>query len=241
VPSSRLLLSVQDDAHVRVSLAGAKAYLPSGALTEGAPIALLAIDLAQRLRIRVNGSVELHDDAGFAVSIRQYYWNCAKFIHPRALQPVPAQLPVGTPVRIANDLDASDRALIASADTVFVASANMATAIASAAGVDISHRGGQAGFVHVEDTRTLVMPDYRGNGFFNTLGNLSANGRAGLLFIDFATRDVVQIAADAELVWDPEEVSRFEGAERLTRFHVREIRRFAPSFPFLIVDGAVAR
>lgn len=51
-------------------------------------------------------------------------------------------------------------------------------------GVDISHRGGLPGFIHIENDNRLLIPDYSDNHFFNTLGNLAANPKAGLLFID---------------------------------------------------------
>jgi hypothetical protein len=54
----------------------------------------------------------------------------------------------------------------------------------AAFGADISHRGGLPGFVRVQGDE-LTIPDFRGNRYFNTLGNLIAEPRASLLFIDF--------------------------------------------------------
>ena len=67
-------------------------------------------------------------------------------------------------------------------------------------GLDISHRGGRPGFVAVRGD-TLVVPDFRGNRFFNTLGNLLGDPRAGLLFIDFATGDLLQLQGTATIDW----------------------------------------
>jgi len=50
---------------------------------------------------------------------------------------------------------------------------------------DVSFRAGEAGFVHVLDEKTLVYPEYRGNGVLASLGNIAENPHAGLLFIDF--------------------------------------------------------
>jgi predicted pyridoxine 5'-phosphate oxidase superfamily flavin-nucleotide-binding protein len=50
---------------------------------------------------------------------------------------------------------------------------------------DVSFRAGEAGFVHVLNERLLVYPEYRGNGVLASLGNISENPHAGLLFIDF--------------------------------------------------------
>src|SRR5947208_13162947 len=50
---------------------------------------------------------------------------------------------------------------------------------------DVSFRAGEAGFVHVLDEKTLVYPEYRGNGVMASLGNIAENPHAGLLFVDF--------------------------------------------------------
>ena len=44
---------------------------------------------------------------------------------------------------------------------------------------------GEAGFVHVLDEKMLVYPEYRGNGVMASLGNITENPHAGLLFVDF--------------------------------------------------------
>ena len=90
--------------------------------------------------------------------------------------------------------------------------------------VDISHRGGRPGFVRV-DGDVLTIPDFSGNRYFNTLGNLAANPRAGLLFIDFERGDTLQLSGPTELVLEGPEVASFEGAERLWRVRARRAVR----------------
>ncbi|MFM9616320.1 pyridoxamine 5'-phosphate oxidase family protein, partial [Streptomyces niveiscabiei] len=75
--------------------------------------------------------------------------------------------------------------LIAEADTLFIASG-------SESGLDISHRGGRPGFVRIEDGR-LTVPDFAGNSYFNTFGNLLREPATSLLFIDFAQGDLLQL------------------------------------------------
>src|SRR3954452_14377353 len=48
---------------------------------------------------------------------------------------------------------------------------------------DVSPRGGPAGFVAVLDARTVAVPDATGNKRLDTLQNVIATGRAGLLFV----------------------------------------------------------
>ena len=50
---------------------------------------------------------------------------------------------------------------------------------------DASFRAGPPGFVRVLDDRTLMYPEYRGNGVMASLGNLAENPHIGLLFVDF--------------------------------------------------------
>ncbi len=75
------------------------------------------------------------------------------------------------------------------------------------------------------------MPDYRGNRFFNTLGNLAINPRAGLLFINFARGDLLQLAGETRIVWDGPEVAAAAGSERIWRLapsHGRWLRVALP-------------
>jgi predicted pyridoxine 5'-phosphate oxidase superfamily flavin-nucleotide-binding protein len=129
-------------------------------------------------------------------------------------------------------LDQAARDLIRRADTFFIATAYPAAAGGgSSHGVDVSHRGGKPGFVRVDADGTLTAPDFIGNFFFNTLGNLAVNPRAGLLFVDFDSGDLLHVAADAQIIWEGRELESFAGAQRLLRFHVREMRRIEGALP----------
>lgn len=59
----------------------------------------------------------------------------------------------------------------------------------------------------------------------NTLGNLLTNPRAGLLFIDFASGDLLHLSGTTELVFGGPEIAAFQGAERLWRLHVEHLVR----------------
>ncbi|GAA1921314.1 pyridoxamine 5'-phosphate oxidase family protein [Streptomyces sodiiphilus] len=50
---------------------------------------------------------------------------------------------------------------------------------------DSTFRAGPPGFLRVLDDRTLVYPEYRGNGVHASIGNMSENPHAGLLLMDF--------------------------------------------------------
>ena len=50
---------------------------------------------------------------------------------------------------------------------------------------DSSFRAGLAGFVLVLNDKTLIYPEYRGNGVYASLGNIAENPHIGILFVDF--------------------------------------------------------
>jgi hypothetical protein len=127
----------------------------------------------------------------------------------------------------------SARALtcIARAGTAFIASASSAPDSQVAGGVhdpregaDVSHRGGEPGFVqrlHTPRGTLLIMPDYPGNNMFNTLGNLARYPRAGLLFPDFDSGAVLLVACDAAIAWRSAADPAAAGAARALELQVR--------------------
>jgi predicted pyridoxine 5'-phosphate oxidase superfamily flavin-nucleotide-binding protein len=184
-----------DPATLRVDALPAPGDPAASGFATGQPIGLLGLDLTTRRRNRANGRLLVIDD-GITVAIEQSFGNCAQYIQTR--MPVPqARLPQATQTLPA--LDDAARRVITAADTFFVASRSRAT-IEADGGLDVSHRGGRPGFVAVRDD-TLVVPDFRGNRFFNTLGNLLGDPRAGLLFVDFATGDLLQLQGTVTIEW----------------------------------------
>ncbi|MGY4495390.1 pyridoxamine 5'-phosphate oxidase family protein [Pseudomonas sp. TE3610] len=186
-------------------------------LQAGHAIGMLGIELHTRRRNRINGLIRQASAGGLEVEVEQSYGNCPKYIQERAYTRLP-EPESGVPAR--QDFTAlteHTRALIAAADTFFIAS--YVDHDAQQRSVDVSHRGGRAGFIDVQGNR-LTIPDYAGNLFFNTLGNLQANPVAGLLFIDFTSGDLLQLTGRTELLLDSPLIKAFEGAERLWTFEV---------------------
>jgi predicted pyridoxine 5'-phosphate oxidase superfamily flavin-nucleotide-binding protein len=197
-------------------------------LSVGAPVGLLGIQLETRRRNRANGRITRLDPGGFAMQVEQSFGNCPKYIQLR--QPVW----VGHDGKLAASRPEEARlsplalGLIHRSDTFFIATASAdAVRGGPGEGVDISHRGGPPGFVDVQERagRTvLFVPDYLGNFMFNSLGNIVANPSAGLLFIDFASGDELLLTGRSEVLWEPEQVAHYPGAQRLLRFGVEEGR-----------------
>lgn len=168
------------------------------------PLGLLGLEPHTRRRNRMNGSVVALDSEGFTVEVDQSFGNCPKYIQARSPQAVDrGQPPV--PTVEGPWLSEPARHLVHAADTLFIASASRTPRThAGAEGVDVSHRGGRPGFVQAEalDGRSvLTIPDYPGNQFFNTLGNLTVNPRAGLLFIDHDAGHLLHLTGTTELLW----------------------------------------
>jgi hypothetical protein len=86
--------------------------------------------------------------------------------------------------------------------------------------------------VRVDDNQTITTPDFVGNFMFNTLGNLMVEPRAGLLFADFNSGNLLFAAARAEIIWDGPEVEAFAAAQRLMRFHLTKVIRLPGALPF---------
>lgn len=202
-------------------------------LAVGAPIGLLGIEPQSRRRNRMNGVLHDVSPAGFSVEVSQSFGNCPKYIQAR--EPVYQKDGAGAAplVHASLELDDAARHIISSADTFFIATAYAGDSaqVGRAGGVDVSHRGGKPGFVRVGDDGRLTVPDYAGNFFFNTLGNIAVNPRAGLLFIDFDNGDLLYLAVKASIVWDGPELQQFEGAQRLLRLQVVSMRRVEATLP----------
>jgi uncharacterized protein len=143
-------------------------------------IGILAIDLATRRRMRVNG-IARRDGHDLVVTTREVYSNCPQYIHPRPARPDTS----------------SPEAWVRTSDTFFLATAHPER------GADASHRGGDPGFVTFDGAR-VVFPDYSGNNMFNSLGNLAVNPNCGLLFLDFESGAMLQISGRGRVEWEPE-------------------------------------
>jgi uncharacterized protein len=187
--------------------------------------ALIIPDLAARRRLRLNGRGEM---VGGVIEIRtdQVYGNCAHYIQARA--PIGEhQWPTAAATAAMRTTRLSDehQRLIGHADTFFIATSHPEY------GTDISHRGGNPGFVRIVDGRRLAIPDYSGNNMFNTLGNIVANPRAGLLFIDFDNGRTLQLSGRAAIDWDPARAATLAGAERILDFELDEAIDNPHGFP----------
>jgi uncharacterized protein len=78
-----------------------------------------------------------------------------------------------------NHLNPEMSQFIAEQEMVFISTSD------SEGQCDASFRAGPAGFVATLDEKTLLFPEYRGNGVLASMGNISENPHIGMLFVDF--------------------------------------------------------
>jgi hypothetical protein len=111
-----------------------------------------------------------------------------------------------------------DRDFVASVRFFFLATANPDGA------PDCSFKGGDPGFARVVAPDLLVFPDYDGNGMFKSLGNIRANPRIGLLFIDLIERPRrLRVNGTAQVLREDPLMAEFEGAQALVRVTPEDI------------------
>ncbi|GAA2218194.1 pyridoxamine 5'-phosphate oxidase family protein [Streptomyces nogalater] len=186
-------------------------------------IGLLAIEPRTAGRVRINGVARRHG-GGLRVRTEQVLGNCPKYLQLR--EPAADGPPTAPrPPRTTGGLDAAQRAWIESADTFFIASR------APEHGADASHRGGEPGFVSVTGPRRLVWPDYSGNSFYMTLGNLHLSPACGLLFVDWAQGHFLHLSGKAEIVWDEARRAGVPGALRMVAFDIDKVVRIDRASP----------
>ncbi|MFF3345182.1 pyridoxamine 5'-phosphate oxidase family protein [Streptomyces sp. NPDC002779] len=191
----------------RISVAGevsAASPLAAALATEGAPVGTIALDPRTRRRMRLNGRLR-PTPGGLAVDADRVFANCPKYLQRReTYETLPDRRP-GEPLTATELSDAQAR-FLAAADTFFLASVHEG-------GADASHRGGNPGFVRVDSPRELSWPDYPGNSMYLSLGNLAADPRAGLLFLDWTTGTALHLTGEARTEFAPERRVRFTLSE----------------------------
>lgn len=162
-------------------------------LKKGKVLGGLLIDFVSRFRLRINGSVTKVEDS-LEIEVKQAYPNCPKYIRKRALKNAHVsneinQLSAGT------KLNTQAQEIIEKSDTAFVVSSG-------SNGADLSHRGGNSGFIKHQFNNQVIVPDYKGNSMFNTLGNFKSNPKGGLLIVDFDQGFFLQIIGEVKLSFE---------------------------------------
>jgi uncharacterized protein len=122
--------------------------------------------------------------------------------------------------RITNE----DRDFIHRMDMFFLATAD------GAGRPNCSYKGGDPGFVRVLDERTLVFPNYDGNGMYLSMGNASENSHVGLLFIDFANQKRLRVNGVAQITPAESLDPPYPEAQFVVRVTVRQVFPNCPRY-----------
>ncbi|KAF6762155.1 oxidoreductase FAD/NAD(P)-binding protein [Ephemerocybe angulata] len=211
-------------------------------------IAGIGVEVSTRRRNKLAGkikSVERNEEGRtvtFDVEVNEATGNCPKYIVLRAVEPHPKTHP--TLIHDQTDMSPTDRlpsdviSFIHAADTVWLGSAYLVETSSSDAKrfpshLGINHRGGRAGWVRVKpsDGHTLVLPDYSGNRFLSSLGNIEYTPVASLAIADFKTGDVLYLTGDAENIQGPAAEAIMPMQHSLTTLRVTGYRFIKDALP----------
>ncbi|MFK7732215.1 MAG: pyridoxamine 5'-phosphate oxidase family protein [Pseudomonadales bacterium] len=213
-------ISSPDSTHLNIAAAPIAGDPLFANLRNGAPVGVVGVELHTRRRNRLSAEVDAISAGSFSLKVRQSFGNCPQYIQARKMLTRSVSefkvVEMSSNTRLSTEM----KTLIQGSDTFFVSSYLADESGHASEGVDVSHRGGQAGFVRVDDDHLLTIPDYAGNFHFNTLGNFIENPKAGLLFIDWTQGHLLMLTGHAEVLWDDEQLPFFEGAERLWQFRM---------------------
>jgi uncharacterized protein len=196
----------------------------------GASIGVVGVDLTNRRRNRMNGRMQRGSEGAITVAVDQSFGNCPQYIQTRSLASASGE-PSAAAGRCSSLDDPAVRHIVESADTFFIASRAASPLEGGSAGVDASHRGGRPGFLGINDDGSLSFPDFSGNRFFNTLGNIESDGRVALFVPDFETGEAVVLTGRATIDWSAGRADAFTGAERIVDVMPEEVWHATATLP----------
>jgi len=101
------------------------------------------------------------------------------------------------------------------------ASPFVALATSGPDGLDVSPRGDPAGFIDIEDDRTLLLPDRRGNNRIDSLRNILHDNRVALLFLIPGIGETLRVNGTAAISTDPVLLERFAVNNQLPKTVLR--------------------
>lgn len=184
--------------------------IPPAILTDlktNSRIGLLAIDLISRQRMRINGTATAVP-SGLHIAVQEAFFNCPKYITRRTALPSTGADAVAQIEGAA--LRAEHLQLLSETDVLFLATTHPER------GLDVSHRGGDPGFVQLLPYDRIRIPDYPGNSLFNSLGNLLVDNRIALAIPNLRTGTILQITGTATIQWHDEDQENTTGGTHRT-------------------------
>jgi predicted pyridoxine 5'-phosphate oxidase superfamily flavin-nucleotide-binding protein len=121
-------------------------------------------------------------------------------------------------------IDANDKQFMERMDMFFLATAD------EHGRPNCSYKGGEPGFVRVIDQHTIAFPNYDGNGMYLSMGNVLANPRVGLLFIDFENQWRMRLNGEASIDEHDPLMSHYPEAQFIVRVRASEVFPNCPRY-----------
>ena len=91
--------------------------------------------------------------------------------------------------------------------------------------IEVSPKGDEPGFIRVEDSKTLLIPERVGNNLAFGLSNILATGQIGIIALVPATGETLRVSGTAEIFDDAELVSSLSSLGKpallATRVHIK--------------------
>ncbi|KAG6875608.1 hypothetical protein C0992_003112 [Termitomyces sp. T32_za158] len=173
-------------------------------------VAGIGVEYPTRRRNKFAGKItklrKTGDEIHLELLVNEALGNCPKYITSREFVPKPNTSPVIISQNV--DLKSNDRlpaealSLILESDTVFLGTTYAAPADDASlfpSHLGMNQRGGRKGFIRIlpSDGRTVVIPDFSGNRFMTSLGNIEATPLASLTFISFSDGSILYLTGVA--------------------------------------------
>ncbi|KAI4251163.1 MAG: hypothetical protein LQ352_005025 [Teloschistes flavicans] len=210
-------------------------------------VAGLAIDLATRSRIKLAGKMvagaldcaldEITDspkatEVQMVIRVEQSLGNCPKYLNKKQIIPT---LP--EPALVSDTLPLPPEAidLLTRADFFFISSIHGTLRMGN------NYRGGPPGFVRIAENdrsaTTLVYPEYSGNRFYQSLGNLRTDPKAGIVIPDLDSGDVLYVTGTTEILIGKDAAALLPRSNLAVKVHIVESRFIRRGLTFRAVPG----
>eukprot|EP00931_Biecheleriopsis_adriatica_P106417 TRINITY_DN8087_c0_g1_i1.p1 TRINITY_DN8087_c0_g1~~TRINITY_DN8087_c0_g1_i1.p1 ORF type:complete len:814 (-),score=136.37 TRINITY_DN8087_c0_g1_i1:190-2337(-) len=158
----------------------------------GTPACFLVMDYLTKNRARIRGAMTTNSESTVAtLKGVESVPHCTRYI-PKLEAFAPVTIDASKiKSHMSTTISQDQRDKISKAPSFYIA-----TCTPELDRMEMSHRGGQPGFVRVLDEQTIVWPEYRGNGQLSTQGNLKAYSGASLL-LPFCDGSIFQVVGTA--------------------------------------------
>jgi ferredoxin-NADP reductase/predicted pyridoxine 5'-phosphate oxidase superfamily flavin-nucleotide-binding protein len=173
----------------------------------------LGVDFSNRRRNKVSGFIAasklVNNTLNMSLITNESLGNCPKYITIRKLEHFKRHSQIGADHRNADNvpLNQECKDIIYQASTIFLATRHTSKVSDNTSDLGLNQRGGPPGFVRTyeENGNTyVIIPDFSGNRFYQTLGNIETDKVAGVVFPSFTTGDMLYVTGIAENIYDDE-------------------------------------